>query len=1311
MSYSPAFDPPFTLMKTSALPPKNRRRRAFALVLVISMIALMTMLVVATLSLARDGSKEAVLDMGRMRAEMTAQNALNVALAQLRDATSGEFVDGTPMPWTSQPGAIRAHNRDGSLNRLFKLYTAEMMQAASLEGVEADVPEDWAQRLDQFVDLNEPFLLTTGEKRFPVIDPRAWSQDPLLAVEGFQYDAVKGAVGPSAAGDAAQRLPMPVRWLYQLQDGTLGTLDAGGRFQGANGARATKDNPMVGRFAFWVDDETSKVNINTAAEGAFWDTPRADTKQERALAATVPSRLEYMRHAGHPAGVCLSSVLLPQRRLTPMGFALENPMMRPMEAEDVRDLWRLGRLTVAEMEAGTSLGGTLEADWKALWPLEPQESVRQPRYASVGELNFDHVNAARFPSFWDDSSAPPAGERRRSRFFQRHPEIRERLAQRRFFLTAHSSGPETTLFGTPRVALWPVHAQTLLNGTSLGDRETGRDTVFNHKAAMAAMVKGQPYFIQRSEPGNGGNDFQVHAAGANRRLYEYLQRLTDRPFPGFDRPTNGGEATFAMKYEEDRDAILLSMMDYLRSANCAEPQLDAKMQFSVLCPGVEHNGFGQVSPLQQRVPGNQAARSNHAQGMGRMLTISEVALVVTCRAMRDEQGVLRGQPSSTAVREQLVNPGDRELEVALLVETFLPSQGWADYRPYATAALFGGQAGELTVGAWPEMRLNDQVLAPRMVPNRPKDPPMIHSGEGHSHDVRAPSGWNGAGGQMGTRALKHGSFLFNPIVVKADERGEVPPLKFEGGSAGAAQLKVALYDSPQSTSSADQVQVVPLVLPDITTTVGITLPMVENGVEPTLERRWPESARSGGRLFAATDVVQSLAPMHGDYRLTAMQRWVESRKGGQAGAPVFSPHPKWGLERQAHYLRDSVLPVELSQTQGYVHDVAYAAPFRPDMPATLADESARISVWQSGDWKQYSLSGALDALRLDNGRRGPSVPEFTGDFDNGMANQPDGPFSNRPDDGHWAALREGRTAYFDNVSQTGSTVPPVTLTAFAPQRLLPSPVMFGSLPTGSRMHVPWQTLLFRPHPQHYGAQVLPDHLLLDLFWMPVLEPEPLSTNLATEGKINLNHEILPFRHIRRGTALHAAMKAETLTAIPDGAAATYKSGEAPDDKFRRYIDAQQTLALWQQEVFDQGNVFLTASQVCEQYLVPEGLVGAGDVVNREVMESFWSRHRLTGDNSKERPYAHLYSRLTTRSNTYRVHVIAQSLVKARSTPPDRFDASRDKVVGSRRGSAVLSRQLDLNHPNLPEYQTPVAGTPMPALDRFYRWHIGVLEAE
>jgi hypothetical protein len=773
--------------------------------------------------------------------------------------------------------------------------------------------------------------------------------------------------------------------------------------------------------------------------------------------------------------------------------------------------------------------------------------------------------------------------------------------------------------------------------------------------------------------------------------------LTERAFPGFADP-NLGDATFVEKYGEDREAIALSMLDYIRSTNFADHQLQANNQFSILCPGVEHEGFGQIAPLQERIPLNRAASSNHPQGMGRVLTISEVALVISCRAEVDPQGVLRGEPSDQG-REQLKNPGDRELEVSLLVETFLPGQGWVDYRSYATVAMVGGAAGAAPNlrDELPEMRLNGKVLVPEVR--------TVTTGE------MPPAAWHGAGGSLGVRALSHGVLQFQPVVIPVEAGGQVPKVDFKGTTGEVAQLKLALYDAPQSTGAADLLQVVPLQLPDIPMGANLALPRLVENLEPSLKSRLAQTVRSGaGALFAATDVVQSLAPLHGDYRLTAMQRWVESRKSG-AAMPVFAPNPNWGMRLHAHNLRDAVLMQNGEQTQGYLHRLEYAPAFRPDMPDSLAEDTPRIRVWESGNWQEYQLGGALDALRLDGGRRGLALPEFTGDFDNGIANAPDGPYGNRPDDGHAAALAAGVLPYFTNLSQTGPTVPPVSLALFSPQRVMPSAVMFGSLPTGTRSHVPWQTLLFRPHPEHYGRQNPPDHLWLDLFWMPVLEPEPISVNLATKGKINLNTEMLPFRHIRRDTALHAVLKAEAITAIPDRTAATYKNGLAADERFRHFIDARATLELMRQEVFGQGEVFLTSSQICEHYLIPEGVVAAGETPRRSQMESFWAEHRLTGDNSKERPYAHIYPKLTTRSNVFRIHFVAQAIKKARSVAADRFDAGRDKVTAAVRGSAVASRELNLNHPRIPNYQQAPAEGVHPPLDRFYRWHLGSVEPD
>ena len=45
-------------------------------------------------------------------------------------------------------------------------------------------------------------------------------------------------------------------------------------------------NPVVGRAGFWSDDESTKLNINTATEGTFWDTP-AQPKSERYIRQNV----------------------------------------------------------------------------------------------------------------------------------------------------------------------------------------------------------------------------------------------------------------------------------------------------------------------------------------------------------------------------------------------------------------------------------------------------------------------------------------------------------------------------------------------------------------------------------------------------------------------------------------------------------------------------------------------------------------------------------------------------------------------------------------------------------------------------------------------------------------------------------------------------------------------------------------------------------------------------------------------------------------------------------------------------------------
>lgn len=359
---------------------------------------------------------------------------------------------------------------------------------------------------------------------------------------------------------------------------------------------------------------------------------------------------------------------------------------------------------------------------------------------------------------------------------------------------------------------------------------------------------------------------------------------------------------------------------------------------------------------------------------------------------------------------------------------------------------------------------------------------------------------------------------------------------------------------------------------------------------------------------------------------------------------------------------------------------------------------------------EASLETIFQSSRLDGGARGVCAPHLTGDFDNGIGRAPDGPYINRPDDGDITGYAKGN-AYFDVLSTDPAVLPKPSKSAFSPNRLISSPALFGSLPTGVRAGVPWQTLLFRPWAQaekawnpsldHYGFKTPRDHLLLDLFWMPTIEPYGISVPFATSGKINLNQRIVPFSYIQRSTALHALFKAEKMLAIPNEAADEYKHADKfASARWRHFIDAAETLKLWETERSQKRN-FLVPSEICEQYLVPEGERGT-----RANMEAFWKKHLLTGDNSRERPYANLLSRLTTRSNTYKVYFKAQSIRKARSSAPNTFDPAVDKIAAEFTGTTLVERMLDPTRPDLPDYAGEIAAgkTPRP-LDDYYQWRI------
>ncbi len=90
----------------------------------------------------------------------------------------------------------------------------------------------------------------------------------------------------------------------------------------------------------------------------------------------------------------------------------------------------------------------------------------------------------------------------------------------------------------------------------------------------------------------------------------------------------------------------------------------------------------------------------------------------------------------------------------------------------------------------------------------------------------------------------------------------------------------------------------------------------------------------------------------------------------------------------------------------------------------------------------------------------PAMP--VGDFDNGIASMPDGPYINKPDEGDLSGMSvAGEAPYF----KRWGTYSAVNTTYFSPNRQVPSSGMLGSLPTGVKANKPWRTLLFGPIPR------------------------------------------------------------------------------------------------------------------------------------------------------------------------------------------------------------------------------------------------------
>ena len=297
---------------------KSKRQRGVALVIVLSLIAVMTLLVVTFFVSVSGEGKSSQYQSDGVRAGQLATSAAQMVMAQIQAASTATPTGaGAGVAWTSQPGLLRTFPSSGT-SKVFKLYSASTMVSDSFRETDDAPPADWKQSPALYSDLNAPARVSSGAGLvYPVADPGAAG-----VVPGFSLGSAPGFSGGSPA-PGNNPLPMPVRWLYILKNGQVAVPDsfaADGTVNFApTSAQPASDNPVVGRVAFWADDETCKVNVNTAGYAkndatywSFWDTPRSGTLDEWSyLDGAQPWANEFQRYPGHPATTDMSLVFAP----------------------------------------------------------------------------------------------------------------------------------------------------------------------------------------------------------------------------------------------------------------------------------------------------------------------------------------------------------------------------------------------------------------------------------------------------------------------------------------------------------------------------------------------------------------------------------------------------------------------------------------------------------------------------------------------------------------------------------------------------------------------------------------------------------------------------------------------------------------------------------------------------------------------------------------------------------------------------------------------------------------------------------------
>lgn len=642
---------------TSSISPvinAGKLRGGFALVVVLGFLVLITALIIAFFTNVTTDSAASRAFSGQVNVSQLADSTTQLVMGQISSATSG----GSQVAWTSQPGLIRTFNENGAGRAFFKLYSDDAMQVTSgLAAFDpgADVDVAWNSKPALFTDLNAPEPDADGTPVFPILDPTAAAtvSGNDTVVDGFSFTTtVGGAVRPTSPTDAAARVPMPVQWLYVLRDGSMISPDATSTntasFNNAS-TRPTQDNPIIGRVAFWTDDETSKLNINTASEAVAWEPPSFFTALDIAMGQYQPALNEFNRYPGHPATTCLSPVFWSR-----MGLSSPRAVLWPVPtgAGNRKTSVQSPQLSASAQTYFQRLLGVSSARTPpANNPVVPRMNAFSASPSSgsqagtartdVANISPALLNVDRLYSSIDELAFQPdgSGPTRDENVAALTPADINRY---RFFLTASSRAPEVNLFGKPRLALWPMPAQGRRMIANRFSNASDNRSVLDKLIAFCSTVNNRPFYFQRFDATSPSNDYTE--IQRNRDLFRYLRSSMGRGIPGFTTSTFSGRLG-----DPVCDQIATMMFDYVRSSvnlldtsgtdASGNPGTDAatRYKFSYTVPPARYStanasqripvteGTGQVVPF---VPALSGAPVNaNSRGMGRFAVLRSAALM------------------------------------------------------------------------------------------------------------------------------------------------------------------------------------------------------------------------------------------------------------------------------------------------------------------------------------------------------------------------------------------------------------------------------------------------------------------------------------------------------------------------------------------------------------------------------------------------------------------------------------------------------------------------------------------------------------